>query len=77
MRIGDLDLRLLRESPVGITRFELLVILDRLLVLAIVQARLGFGIELRGGPAFGLVIIVLHPRARGERPADKDREDYR
>jgi hypothetical protein len=42
VRIRNLDLRLLREAPVRITRFELLVILDRLIEIAVVQVRFGF-----------------------------------
>ena len=41
VRVGDLDLRLLREAAVRIARLELLVVLDRLLVVAVVEVVLG------------------------------------
>jgi hypothetical protein len=55
--VGDLDLRLLGIAPVGIARFELLEVLDGLGVGAVVERILGFGIQLVGRPADGLILV--------------------
>jgi hypothetical protein len=56
--VGDVDLRLLRVAAVGIARFELLEVLDRLGVGAVVERILGFGVELVGRPADGFILGV-------------------
>src|SRR5262245_28360881 len=73
VRIGDLELRLLRVTAVGITRLEFLVVLDRFLVVAVVQIVLGLGIKLLRGPAFGLIVVWRQQTARRNERADEYR----
>jgi hypothetical protein len=53
--VGDFELRLLGVAAIGIARFQLLEILDRLVVAAVAHGFLGLGIQPVGGPAGGLV----------------------
>ena len=58
VRVGGLDLRLLRVAPVGEARLERFIMLDREVVLPAVQRLLRFLIELRGRPAGARVALV-------------------
>jgi hypothetical protein len=56
--VGDFELRLLREAPVGKARLELLEVLDRLVPLLACHAVLRLAVELLRRPADGLVGLL-------------------
>jgi hypothetical protein len=72
--VGHLDLRLLGETAERVARHQLLVELDRVLVVALVEVLFRFVIELRSGPVGGLVFLVGQQAATGQKQHEKDRD---
>ena len=75
--VGDVDLRLLGETAVGITRFEFFVVFDGLFVGTLVHRFLGGGVQLVGRPADGFVLDFRQQSATGNEGGKKKGSDYR
>ena len=58
LAVGDLELRLLREAPVGIARLELLEVLDRLRPVLARHGVLRLAVEALRRPADGFVVLL-------------------
>ena len=76
VRIGQFDLRLLRETAIGVTRLQLLIIIDRFLVTPRIQLGTRFGVEFLRRPALGFVGFVGQQAARRQLPTHEQREKY-
>ncbi|EXI76396.1 MAG: hypothetical protein AW07_00343 [Candidatus Accumulibacter sp. SK-11] len=75
--IGNVDLCLLRVAAVGIARFELLEVLHRPRIGALVERFLGFGVELVGRPADRFVLAFREESAAGKQRSEKKGCDNR
>ena len=64
VRIGDLELRLLREPAVRVARLELLEVADGARPVLVAQGFLGLALELLRRPADGFILGVA--RETGE-----------